>query len=645
MFATPLLPHSRCALLACLLTVGGTCQTASAHFDFPDLGEFGGTAAGNLGAEVAVDSEFAPATTDRGAMLFVTLNVGEGYHVYAVDQGALPNGGGGPKPTKFLVAAGEPARVVGPWTATRPPHTRVDQTDGVDLELREHSGQVTWYAPLEFDPGTDASSLSIAVHVEGQACDPHTCIPFETTVTAKQGPGVPIPVAPQPATEAKIDSGRSLLSVVGYALLGGLILNLMPCVLPVIGLKILSFAKQGGQSRAQIFFLNLSYVAGMLLVFLVLATLASLVQLGLGDESLGWGELNTHTWFKVSMASLVFAMALSFLGIWEIPIPGFASSSTATDLAAREGPLGAFMMGVFTTILATPCSGPFLGPTFGYLISQPVHITYTVFASVGLGMALPYLLIGMVPSLVSWLPKPGAWMDTFKQLMAFVLLGTVVWLCSAIPADYFIATLSLLFGIWFACWWVGRTPLTASSAAKMMAWLGGAAVASVVGVAGFQFSAPSDSALPWQPYSQAALAEARGQGKTVLVDFTADWCANCKVNLRLAINRQEVKNRVEQNGVVTLLADWSDKDPAIKRALLELNSPSIPLLVVYPADSSRQPIVLPDLLSKETVLNALSDAGPSADFEPTREVAITPSSSGAGKPAVSNLIFGKSAVQ
>ena len=165
----------------------------------------------------------------------------------------------------------------------------------------------------------------------------------------------------------------------------------MPCVLPVIGLKVLSFAKQGGQSRADILGLNLAYAAGLLAVFMVLATLAALVQLGLGNENLNWGELNTFTSFKVSMTALVFAMALAFLGVWEIPIPGFASSSKATELSAQEGPVGAFCMGAFTTLLATPCSGPFLGPVFGYTITQPPLVTYAVFGSVGLGMALPYL--------------------------------------------------------------------------------------------------------------------------------------------------------------------------------------------------------------------------------------------------------------
>jgi thiol:disulfide interchange protein len=304
-------------------------------------------------------------------------------------------------------------------------------------------------------------------------------------------------------------------------------------------------------------------------------------------------------------------MALSFLGVWEIPIPGFASSNKAMELSAQEGPVGAFCMGIFTTLLATPCSGPFLGPVFGYTASQPPLVTYLVFGSVGLGMGLPYLLIGLFPSLVSWLPKPGQWMETLKHLLGFVLLGTVVWLFSTIHHDYFLATLTLLFGIWFGCWLIGYIPIYAEWRTRMLAWAGGIGIATVVGVASFAALTPSESALPWQPYSAEALAVARAQGKTVMVDFSADWCLTCKFNLKFAINQPEVKKLVEQNDVVALLADWTDKNDTIKQALAELNSRSIPLLAIYPGDPQREVIVLRDVVTQSTVLEALSEAGPS----------------------------------
>ncbi len=612
------------------------------QFPFSQGGSLSGVLGGRLGrggSEVTIESQFSKAHDGLPSMLFVTATITPGYHVFAIDQGTLPAGGGGPAATRIELQGPSSVRLSGAFRPFEPPLTHVDKEAWPGLELREHEGQVTWYAPIELAAEVDPTTLTVEGLIHLQACNPQTCIPLDLSFAAKLGRDLPIPPDPrlpgkQPTEAGNQSAGSelSLWSVVGYAVLGGLILNLMPCVLPVIGLKVLSFAKQGGQSRLQILGLNLAYVAGMLLVFLLLATLAALMKLGLSNESFGWGELNTLTWFKVGMSSLVFAMALSFLGVWEIPIPGFASSGKATELSAREGAMGAFTMGIFTTILATPCSGPFLGPVFGYTLSQSPLVIYLVFGSVGFGMALPYLLIGAVPSLVSWLPKPGAWMDTFKQLLGFVLLATVVWLLSSIHPNYFIATLSLLFGIWFACWWIGRTSLTAPAPVRQTAWIGGIGVAILIGVGAFHFLTPGKSLLPWQPYSRAALAAARAEGKTVLVDFTAQWCLTCKTNSKLAINREKVRQRVAENGVVTLLADWTDRNDSIKEALRTLGSQSIPLLAIYPADESREVILLPDLLTQQNVLDALDEAGPSLEKATLGKGAIIPNQRGQ-KPA------------
>jgi cytochrome c biogenesis protein CcdA len=603
-----------CAAVLCLLAA-----PAARAQELPDFGGFSVPTA----EKVALSAKFTPAKGLRPALLFVTARITAGYHVFALDQPTLPDGGGGPLATTITLAGDAPAKLLGPFRPLEPPTSHIDEVAWPGLEMREHEVSVTWVAPIEFNDGADLAAVELTGLVEGQACNPTTCVPFNLEFTAAPGEDVPLPpgfsfdsptvAVPASPAAAPAASDRSLWIVAFYGILGGLILNLMPCVLPVIGLKVLSFAKQGGESRRHILGLNLAYVAGLFTVFMVLATLAALVQLGLSTSSLNWGQLNTLTWFKVTMAAIVFAMALAFLGVWEIPIPGFASSGKATELAAQEGLVGAFCMGVFTTLLATPCAGPFLGPVFGYTISQPPIVTYFVFGAVGLGMALPYLAIGAFPSLVAWLPKPGAWMDTLKQLMGFVLLATVVYLFWTINTDYFLPTLALLFSIWFGCWIIGRVPLWAEAAYRRRAWLKGIAAAAILGGGAFTLMAPSKSELPWQPYSPAALAQARAEGKTVLVDFTANWCLTCQWNLVTAINTEPVRELVERNGVVTLVADWTDKSPMIEQALADLNSRSIPLLAVYPADPNAEVLVLPDVVTQGAVVEALEEAGPSLD--------------------------------
>ena len=569
----------------------------------PDVS--GGSLFGSGSAEakkvVAVQSQFTAPTADTPGRLFITATISSGWHIYSITQPP-----GGPLATKIEVNPSPDFRLAGEFRPSARPDTSKDPAFD-NLTVESHHGIVTWYAPLELAPGVDPAKLEIRGKVTVQACDANSCVPPQgVPFSASLGPGLVAPgeAASSQAKAAATLEPRAVLIQLGFAFLGGLILNLMPCVLPVISLKILAFLQQAGESRGRVFFLNLWYSIGLLSVFMALAALAATAQFA-------WGQQFTLPWFKVTMTALVFVMALSFLGVWEIPIPGFVGTGKANALQSEEGPSGAFFKGVFTTILATPCGGPFLGPVFGYLLNQPPYMAYCAFGAVGLGMASPYLVIGAFPRLLHFLPKPGAWMDTFKQFMGFLLLATVVYLFNAMPARYFVPTLALLVGLWFACWWIGRTALTAPWHAKAAAWCGGSAVAVLVGLFAFTVLV-QEPTIPWQPFSPEALERARADGKTVMVDFTANWCPNCKTNSKFAIETKAVGELIQANGVVPLLADWTDESPIIKKALNDLGCNSIPQLAIWPAQpSAKKVIVLSDLLRESQVLDGLNEAGPS----------------------------------
>jgi thiol:disulfide interchange protein len=450
------------------------------------------------------------------------------------------------------------------------------------------------------------------------------------------GPTTGSPGAVAAAGAAGRATALSLPAALLMGLAGGLILNLMPCVLPVLGLKLMSFAQQSGRARREIFELNLWYCAGLYAVFLVLATASVAANIGLGSENLAWGQQFTSLRFNVLMCGIVFAFALSFLGVWELPIPGFIGER-AGRAQSQEGPLGAFLKGVLSTVLATPCSGPFLGPVFGFTLSQPTIVTYAVFAAIATGMALPYLLVGLLPGLVRFLPRPGAWMETLKEVLGFVMLGTLVFLFTFLDHDYFVPTFAMLVGIWAACWWIGRAQQASAGEVGFGRWVQAAGVAALVGSLSFALLGPVASIIPWEPFSRSRLAELRRSGATVMVDFSADWCMTCKLNLATAIETDRVKSLVEANHVVPLLADWTEESPEIKAMLESLQSRSIPVLAIFPAEQPGQPapepIVLRDLITESQVLAAIRAAGPSrpAAGEIRARSAAAPQPAGIGR--------------
>jgi thiol:disulfide interchange protein len=407
-------------------------------------------------------------------------------------------------------------------------------------------------------------------------------------------------VEPAPDADALMPFPMILL----LALLGGVVLNVMPCVLPVVGLKVMGFVKQAGEDHRRILTLNLAYIGGILSVFAVFAVLA--VSL-----SFGWGEQLTYFPIRLGLTLVLFALALSYLGLWEIPVPGFASGRASQELQGREGLPGAFSKGVFATIMATPCSGPLLGYILGLTLAISSAKTFLIFMTVGAGMSLPYLMVGLRPSLIAWLPKPGPWMETIKQFLAFLFLATVAFLFSTFADDHKLAVFISLMGVWFGCWIIGLVPNWQYLGRRLAAWAVGIAVAALIGVAAFRYTEPSPEVLAWEPYDEARLEQLQSQGRTVLLDFGASWCANCIFNYETAINTEPTRELVDELDAVAMYADWTDGNERIKAKLKELDSISIPLLAIYPGDDPDDPIVLRDIVTQSAVLEALRQAGPS----------------------------------
>jgi DsbC/DsbD-like thiol-disulfide interchange protein/cytochrome c biogenesis protein CcdA len=330
-----------------------------------------------------------------------------------------------------------------------------------------------------------------------------------------------------------------------FGFLGGLILNVMPCVLPVIALKIFGFIKQAGESRQKILRLGLAFVAGIFAWFLALAAL--IVAFKAAGHELNWAFQFQHPGFLIAMIVIIFAFALNLLGVFEIVLPGRAQTQMV-DLAGREGYGGAFLHGVFATLMATPCTAPFLGPALGFALAQTAPIVFAMFGSIALGMSAPYFILAARPAWLGFMPKPGMWMVRVKQAMGVLLLGTVAWL----------------------------------------GWV--------------LWQQQHNVAQPFAPQ----LAHALKQNRIVFVDFTADWCVNCKVNERLVLNTDEVQRAFREHNVIFLKADWTNGDADITKLLKGFNRAGVPAYVVYPPGG--EPVVLPEILKTQTVLEALAQA-------------------------------------
>jgi len=412
-------------------------------------------------------------------------------------------------------------------------------------------------------------------------------------------------------TNATAVSEMNLLLVFAFALLGGLILNLMPCVFPVLSLKVLSLASNSKSSQQEKRLHGLAYTAGVIVAFLILASV--LLSLQAGGALIGWGFHLQSPWFISLLIFLFFIMGLSMSGVVEF---GTSIMGVGTELQDKEGYTGSFFTGILASVVASPCTAPFMGAALGFAFTQTASIALTVFVALGLGMALPFLLVSFNPTLSKLLPHPGKWMLTFKQILAFPLYATAVWLLWVLGnqtgTDGMALVIACCVLLAAAAWLYQRRHDIQSAfwryANALIILL---CLAVTIGVVRSPLletqtiaSGISEDAA-YEAYSDARLAELRSNGQPVFVNMTASWCISCLVNEKVALNSEAVITALAENNITYLKGDWTNNDPEITEVLRRYETSGVPLYLMYPSDPSLPAEVLPQILTTGVVLDAI----------------------------------------
>jgi len=541
-------------------------------------------------------------------------------------------------------------------------------------EVSEYEGTVTVRIPSEVSDAITGDTLRLAGVLAYQACDelgkcfPPDSLAFSTSMPVKRAAadepqktkladgqgaagesdlrngGIAAATGATPSVTDGPES-KTFLHWLALAFLGGLILNVMPCVLPVISIKILSFVHQSRESPGRVFRLGLTFCAGMLISFWALAI--AIILLKEAGSHIGWGFQFQSPRFVIAMMAMIFVFSLSLLGVFIITLPGAA----ATHLSAaeeHEGYTGAFMKGVLGTVLATPCTAPFLGPALGAAFKSSHTELFAMFTAIGLGMASPFFILTANPKWLKFLPRPGTWMEHFKQFMGFLVLGTVVWLMftlgDQIGADGLTRTGVFLLALGFSCWLLGRqTPLT-PVVRRLTAWVAAIGIAcggwwiaferkvtietlvmaqraAIAACICEDDEVPAlareawDEGIPWQMWAPGLAERWSAQGYTVYVDYTATWCATCLANKKATLEPETVRFEMRDRCVIPMKADFTLQDPDILADLQKFDRSGVPLNVIYPAGRPEEPIVMPEQLVGRSglVLEKLNEAGSSTN--------------------------------
>lgn len=491
-----------------------------------------------------------------------------------------------------------------PWPATH----EVPSTDGKTSQ--GYDGTV--YLPIRVTPkGKVGDSVQISVKVDALACDPQNCMPvkpeasltFNLTETTVPDPAMLVvfgerenstasssaPPAP-PATDQKSFAGYLL-----FAFIGGLILNIMPCVFPVLGIKIMSVVQQAGKDKRMVLLHGLAYTLGILICFWALGALV----ISLGKA---WGFQLQSPGFVYGLCVFFLVFGLNMAGLFEI---GASAVGVGANLQAKHGLSGSFFSGLLATVVATPCSAPFLGSALGYTVTLPAAQAMLMFSMIGLGLASPFLLLSLAPKLISALPRPGAWMESFKQGMSFLLFGTVAFLAwvltGMVQGQPMLFTLFSLVIIALGCWIYGRWSLPHKSARTR----GLALVFTLLCLGGGLAVGWPQIEKKWEVWSPERVSELRAEGKAVYIDYTAQWCFTCQVNKRV-YQDPDLMKLIQDKKVVLLKADWTNEDPRITKALSALGKAAVPVNVLY-APGKDEPVILPELLTVDNVSAVLKD--------------------------------------
>lgn len=512
-----------------------------------------------------------------------------------------------------------------PWPA---PHELISTGGEKSLGYDE-----TVYLPARITPaGPAAASAEIAVAIKGLVCDPQSCMPFKTE--AKLSIALDAAAEPDPATAevfgktspaaspeapAKTSTALSPSAVTApkaaehsfavyliFAFIGGLILNVMPCVFPVLGIKVMGVVQQAGEDKKQVVMHGFAYTLGILITFWALGALV--ISLGKG-----WGFQLQSPGFVFGLCVFFLIFALNMAGVFEI---GASAVGVGADLQAKQGLGGSFFSGLLATIVATPCSAPFLGSALGFAVTLPPASAMLMFTMIGLGLASPFLVLSFAPKLMSVLPRPGAWMESFKQGMSFLLFGTMAflaWVLTGMIEGQ--PMLFLLFGlvlVSLGCWIYGRWSLphkpartrTIAIALSLAALIGGLKLGWPRIEAAAAQASTTDGVLTWEVWSPEKVTSLR-EGKTpVYIDFTAKWCLTCQVNKRI-YHDAGLQALFQKKKVTLLKADWTNENDTIKQALTALGKAAVPVNVLY-IPGQEEPFILPELLSVENVTEALN---------------------------------------